>query len=77
MPTYTLKNKETEEYFEVFCTYNDLQNMLGEDTSLSHVIKAPDMVTMVGSTLGKTSNGWKDLLKSVKKGSGRNNTIKV
>lgn len=77
MPTYTLKNKETEEYFEVFCTYDDLQNILKEDETLSHVIQSPNMVTMVGSTLGKTSEGWKDLLKSVKKGSGKGNTINV
>ena len=77
MPTYTLKNKETEEYFEVFCNYDDLQNILKEDETLSHVIQAPNMVTMVGSTLGKTSEGWRDLLKSIKKGSGKGNTIKV
>lgn len=77
MPTYTLKNKETEEYFEVFCTYDDLQNILKEDETLSHVIQSPNMVTMVGSTLGKTSEGWKDLLKSVKKGSGKGDTINV
>jgi hypothetical protein len=77
MPTYVLKNKETEEHFEVFCTYDDLQNILKEDESLSHVIQAPNMVTMVGSTIGKTSDGWKDLLKSIKKGSGRGNTVNV
>ena len=77
MPTYTLKNKETEEYFEMFCTYDDLQNILKEDKSLSHVIQAPNMVTMVGSTIGKTSDGWNDLLKSIKKGSGKGNTVNV
>jgi hypothetical protein len=75
MPTYTVKNKETDEYFEVFCSYDDLQNMLKEDSSISHVIQAPNMVTQTGSTLSKTSDGWKDLLKSIKKGSGRGNTI--
>jgi len=75
VPTYALKNKETEEYFEVFCSYDDLQNILKEDETLSHVIQAPNMVTMVGSTLGKTSEGWRDLLKSIKKGSGKGNTI--
>ena len=49
--------------------------MLKEDETLSHVIQAPNMVTMVGSTLGKTSEGWRDLLKSIKKGSGKENTI--
>jgi hypothetical protein len=77
MPTYVLKNKETEEHFEVFCTYDDLQNILKEDESLSHVIQTPKMGTMVCNTIGKTSDGWKDLLKSIKKGSGRGNTVNV
>jgi len=77
MPTYALKNKETEEYFEVFCSYEDLQNILNEDSTLTHIIQAPKLVTQVGSTIGKTSDGWRDLLKSIKKGSGRGNTINV
>ena len=77
MPTDAIKNKETEEYFEVFCSYEVLQNMLNEDETLSHVIQAPKLVTQVGSTIGKTSEGWRDLLKSIKKGSGRGNTINV
>ena len=77
MPTYALKNKETEEYFEVFCSYEDLQNILNEDSTLTHIIQAPKLVTQVGSTIGKTSEGWRDLLKSIKKGSGRGNTINV
>ena len=51
--------------------------MLNEDKTLSHVIQAPKLVTQVGSTIGKTSEGWRDLLKSIKKGSGRGNTINV
>ena len=77
MPTYALKNKETEECFEVFCSYEDLQNILNEDSTLTHIIQAPKLVTQVGSTIGKTSDGWRDLLKSIKKGSGRGNTINV
>ena len=75
MPTYTIKNNETDEYFEVFCTYDDLKNMLNEDNTLSQVIQAPKLVTQAGSTLSKTSDGWKDLLKTIKKGSGRGNTV--
>ena len=31
MPTYTIRNKETEESFDIFCTYPELQKMLEDD----------------------------------------------
>ena len=37
----------------------------------------PAIVGGAGSLLNKTDDGWKDNLKRIKEGSGKNNTIKV
>ena len=38
MPTYTLKNNESDEYFDTICTYNELQEFLENNTHCSKVI---------------------------------------
>tara|TARA_B100000941_G_C28220991_1_gene406690 strand:+ start:425 stop:550 length:126 start_codon:yes stop_codon:yes gene_type:complete len=37
----------------------------------------PAVIGQTGSNLSKTDDGWKDNLKRIKEGSGKNNTIKV
>lgn len=76
MPTYTLRNKRTEETWQTICSYNELKDhILNDEVELVPVM--PNIVSGVGSLLGKTDDGWKDNLKRIKEGSGRGNTIKV
>lgn len=76
MPTYTLRNKKTEETWQTICSYNELKDhILNDEVELVPVM--PNIVSGVGSLLGKTDDGWKDNLKRIKEGSGRGNTIKV
>lgn len=77
MPTYNLKRISTQEYTEVHCSYNELQMMLDADDDLIQVLKAPGLVSDTKSTLTRAGGEWQDLLKTIKKGSGRGNTIKV
>ena len=44
MPTYTIRNKETEESFDIFCTYPELQEILEKDNNLIHMLSAPAIV---------------------------------
>ena len=44
MPTYTIRNKETEELFDIFCTYPELQEILENDNNLIHMLSAPAIV---------------------------------
>ena len=44
MPTYTIRNKETEESFDIFCTYPELQEILENDNNLIHMLSAPALV---------------------------------
>lgn len=76
MPVYTVINKTTKEHTEVFCSWNELQEMLKDD-NLTQALSLPKIVHDTGSLLARTSDGWKDHLKEIKKGSGRNNTIKT
>ena len=76
MPVYTVINKTTKEHTEVFCSWNELQEMLKDD-NLTQALALPKIVSDAGSLLSKTSDGWKDHLKEIKKGSGRRNTIKT
>ena len=77
MPTYNLKRISTQEYDEIQCSYNELQMILDADEDLIQVLRAPSLVSDTKSTLTRAGQGWQDLLKTIKKNSGRRNTIKV
>lgn len=77
MPTYTLHNEKTNEHFDVFCKYDEMQQMLESDHNLKLVLPTPQILGHVGSLLSKTDNGWKENLKRIKENSGKGNTIKV
>ena len=77
MPNYTLRNIKTKESFIVTCSYVELQKKLEEDHDLVQMLVTPTIIGGSGSLLSKTSDGWKDHLKEIKKGSGKGNTIKV
>jgi len=77
MPLYDVRIVETGEEKEMFCSYSSLKEKIDAgEVELQHK-SAPTLVTHVGGTLKQTSDGWKDILKTVKKNSGRDNSIKV
>tara|TARA_R110000822_G_scaffold57090_1_gene143898 strand:+ start:490 stop:726 length:237 start_codon:yes stop_codon:yes gene_type:complete len=78
MPNYTFVNKNTdEEFIEFFQTWSSKDQYLEENTHIKQIIGTPAFVTQTGSTLSKTSGDWRDHLKNIKKGAGKDNTIKV
>lgn len=76
MPVYTVINKTTQERKEVFCSWSELEEIV-KDKNLVQELAIPKIVHDTGSLLSRTDNGWKDHLKEIKKGSGRDNTIKT
>ncbi len=77
MPLYDVRVIKTGEEKEVFCSYSSLKEKIDSgELEITHK-SSPTLVTHVGGTLKQTSDGWKDILKTVKKHSGRANTIKV
>ena len=76
MPTYTLRRVSTGEEWDVNCSFHDLAPML-EDDDVIKILSTPKIVTGVGSLQSKVPDGFKDKLNQIKKGSGKNNTIKT
>ncbi len=78
MPIYTLENKETQETWEVNMSYEQLKITLNNDQRLRHVIKPIKIAANAGqSNISKAGSGWQDVLKEVKKSSGRRSNINV
>ena len=75
MPTYMLRNKRTDETWQVLCTYEEMKERLNDEVELVPVF--PNIVSGVGSLLSKTDDGWKETLKRIKSGSCKGNTIKT
>lgn len=78
MPTYTFVNTETEEQWdEFFTSYSAKDQFLAENPNIKQKLQPLGFIPQHGSALSKTPDSWKDHLKSVKRASGRNNTIKT
>ena len=76
MPVYTLKNIKTNEEWDITCSYKDLQHEL-KKKDVEQVLKFPAMVGSTKSNLTRAGSDWQDVLKNMKKKSGRGNTINV
>jgi hypothetical protein len=77
MPTYDVRTKDGEEK-EVICSIATMEeNVKSGEWQILHKVSSASLVTHTGGTLSKTSDGYRDLLKNIKKNSGRGNTIKV
>jgi hypothetical protein len=79
MPVYTLKNLQTEEEWDVVCSWDELKSTIEEDSNLQQVLKPLKIISgRMGNSDMKVPDGFKDLLKNkIKKGSGKGNTINV
>ena len=78
MPTYDIKNTETGEEKEVFMSYGTLQEYLALNPEwVSIHKKTGGFIPENGDIISKMPSSYNDLLKSIKKGSGRSNTIKT
>ena len=76
MPLYTLKRLSSGEEWDVNVPYSELQEMLNED--VVKVLSTPGFSTDGGrGTLSRAGSEWRDHLNRIKKGSGKDNTIKT
>ena len=67
MPTYTVRNKEFGTEKDIFCTYNELQEMLKDNKGLVHVLSAPAIVGdhVVKQGDGKMDGGMKEVFSKI------------
>lgn len=77
MPYYTLKNNETGDTEDIICTYEEMKSRLEQNPHLQQVLSSPRIVSGIKDVRSRTPDGFKDVLRKVKKGSGKTNTIDV
>jgi hypothetical protein len=66
MPTYRFLNNETGEEYEEFMKISELDTYLEENPNLTQLVNGAPMITS-GRGMGKPENGFRDLLKDIKK----------
>ena len=78
MPIYNFRNKETGEETEVMMRIAELDQYKEDNPHLEQFLKgAPASVGMVRDMYSRVPDGFNDVIKQIKKGSGMRNTIKT
>lgn len=79
MGTYIFKNDETDEFIEVEMKMSEYDQWKKDNPGWSRYFDKPPAFTYSGTRdiISRTPDGFKDILNAVKKGSGRDNTIKT
>jgi len=70
MPTYRFINNETGEEFEEFMTISALDDYLKENQNITQLVNGAPMISS-GRGMGKPEQGFRDLLKEIKKKNSR------
>jgi hypothetical protein len=66
MPTYKFLNNDTGEEFEDFMSISALDVYLSENTNLTQLVNGAPLIHS-GRGMGKPDQGFRDLLKDIKK----------
>lgn len=78
MPTYSFRNLKTGEEIEIILRISELDQYKEDNPHLQQFIgKAPENVGMVKDMYSRVPDGFNDVVKQIKKGSGLRNTIKT
>ena len=75
MPTYTIKDNDTEHLEEVSMTYSALEQFLTRNPNKTHVLSAPRIVSGVAGQR-KPDEGFRDILRNIKK-TNRRSTMNI
>jgi hypothetical protein len=70
MPTYKFLNNETNEEYEEFMTISALDDYLKDNPNVTQLVNGAPMISS-GRGMGKPDNGFRDLLKDIKKKNSR------
>jgi len=70
MPTYNFLNTDTNEEFEDFMSISALDAFLSENPHIVQLVAGAPMIHS-GRGLQKPDNGFRDLLKTIKKGNSK------
>jgi len=70
-----MKNRETQEEKTLILGIEEREKWMILNPDWDQKLSTPRIVSGIGTALSKTDGGWKDTLKRIKSGSGKNNTI--
>jgi len=76
MPTYTMKRKDTGEEKTMILSLSEREEFLKDENWFQKPCFS-GFVSSNGGALSKSPEVWRDILRTVKKNSGKNNTINV
>ena len=76
MPTYTMINVSTSEEKEMILSLAEREEFLSNGEQKQKLI-TPKFISQHGFTHNKAGDGWKDVLRKVKSGAGKENKIDV
>lgn len=76
MPNYQFKDSNTNEVFEQFMSISEKETYLKENPHVSQVLGSTNTISGVNMR-SKVPDGFNDVLKGIKKASGRENTIRT
>lgn len=77
MPLYTMKNIASGEVEDMYMNYSAKLELETKGEWKQIHTSAPSLVRTTTSSISKTPDSYKDLLKTIKKKSGSSNTIKT
>lgn len=77
MPVYTFVNTKTKEEFDKIMPSDDLGKYLEDNPDLRRVFKPTPSISTHISNLTRAGGDWQDILKKIKRGSGKGDTINV
>mgnify|MGYP003130116172 CR=1 FL=1 len=65
MPTYTIRNKNKNEFFDTICTWGELEEFLDNNPQCRKVITAPAIVSGVQGRSFKTDGGFNEVMSKI------------
>ena len=65
MPTYTIRNKDEDEYYDTICSWSELQEFLGNNPHCEKVVTAPAIVSGVQGRSFKTDGGFNEVMSKI------------
>lgn len=73
MPTYTFRDKNTEEIFDKIMSWDARQKFLEENQNLEVIMGAPAMGDSVRLGIRRTDDGFKEVLSKISKANYKSN----
>lgn len=78
MPTYNFKHRETGEIIEKYLSFSQLDQWKADNPDYETIhLSAPALISGTKSAMSMAGSDWQEHLGNIKKGSGKESTIKT